>query len=111
MRITVVQVLMALALLRVPITAQAQTSDGGLPGPVLDKSLYDIEKTKTNCQKCLVEQSTFHAAVDQYNAARATYEEGIDAACRSTATLLQARQEAARLEWAHQALFHRLTGC
>lgn len=102
MRILLMQALMALAFLVAPIGSQAQNSDSGLSGPVLDKSLYDIEKTETNCQKCLAEQSAFHSAVDQYAAARAVYEEGIDAVRESTDAFLKAREEAARLEKAHQ---------
>ena len=100
-----------------PLSALAQSN--GLPGgPMRPDMLRDIAKIATICDKCQGEQAAYHAAVDRYDAARATYEAGMADVRTATDAFLAARQKAAELEAtrkaaedeAHRLLFDRPEG-
>ncbi len=101
----------------VPLVATAQ-SDGLPGGPMRPDVLRDIQKVATICDKCRNEQAVYHAAVDHYDAARATYEAGMAEVRRATDAFLAARQKAAEIEatrkaaedLAHALLFDRPEG-
>lgn len=86
-----------------PLSASAQTTGGGLPDPVIDRSFYEIEKSRTTCKTCKGAEGAFHAGVDNYDAARKTYEAGLETVREKTDSFLKAREEAAKRKAAHDA--------
>ena len=100
-----------------PLAATAQ-SDGLPGGPMRPDMLRDIQKVATICEKCRNEQAVYHAAVDRYDAARATYEAGMAEVRAATDAFLAARQKTTELEAtrkaaeeeAHRLLFDRPEG-
>ncbi len=72
------------------IALQAQQGLAG--GPDLGNTLHDLQKTTTNCAKCLDQQAAYHSQVDVYNQAKAAYQAHLIEVRKKADDFLVARQ-------------------